>query len=97
LASWANQSDAALVKHTNLALLRHDPERDPSVVVRDAALGTLRPPPVSRRRLRTRTLPGLGEDADSSRASLVPISDQEFAAVDELLAQSLDGFDLPAD
>ncbi|MBK8997968.1 MAG: hypothetical protein IPM35_19770 [Myxococcales bacterium] len=71
-----------------------DNPRDPSVVVRDASGDrTLRPPPVSRRRLRVQTLPGLGESADEYRASLLPVAADDFSAVDELLAS----FDFPAE
>lgn len=64
------------------------------VIVRDASGDrTLRPPPVSRRRLRVQTLPGLGESADEYRASLLPVAQDDFSAVDELLAS----FDFPAE
>lgn len=74
-----------------------DPEDDrpPSVIVRDAKYSsTLPPPPVSRRRLRVQTLPGLGERADEYRTSLLQVASDEFNDVDELLAESQDGFEL---
>jgi len=81
----------------NARKLSYAQEREPTVIVRDAGGTTLRPPPVSRRRQRVQTLPGLGERSDENRASLLPVSEEDMSAVDELLAESLDGFYLPAD
>lgn len=92
MALARDASDAGDVTARALPLIP-DLRRDPSVVVRDASGDrTLRPPPVSRRR-RVQTLPGLGERADAYRASLLPVSSDDFSAVDELL----DSFDFPAD
>lgn len=94
MAHGADAGDAGLtVNARKLLPVELDPERDPSVIVRDASGSTLRPPPVSRRRLRVQTLPGLGERADEHRACLRPVSDDDFSAVDELLAS----FELAAD
>jgi hypothetical protein len=98
LAQQAEAGDAGLtVNAQNSAqLLPSEPdlERAPSVIVRDAVHGsTLPPPPSTRRRFRIQTLPGLGDGADEFRASLLPIAPDEFAAVDELLSQSLDSFE----
>lgn len=81
-------------KQNTAAAFELEVGRAPVVVVRDAAsASTVPPPPSTRRRMRIQTLPGLG-DADGYRASLIAIDGAEFAAVDELLAHSLDGFDL---
>jgi len=60
--------------------------RAPSVVVRVGGASQPAPPAVRHGRRRTRTLPGLGEEPSYD----FDMSDEELAAVDELLALSAD-------
>lgn len=77
--------------HAHSLPLFPDPEQGPSVIVRDAEMGSsVPPPPSTRRRQRVRTLPGLGDCADDHRASLHSVTIDDFSAIDELLAQSFE-------